>query len=124
MGRKQDLTDTELELMEAFWSAGKELLFRELLQYANEVLKKKWKKQTLSSFIKHLIEEGRIGAYRENSKYYHYYTIYTKAEYLHALTNQVLEKSFNNSLSSFIAAYTGGGKISNEEAEKIKKYIE
>lgn len=123
MGRKQELTDTELELMEAFWSADKMLSFRELLQYANEDLKKDWKKQTLSTYIKHLKEEGIIGAYKKNSKYYYYYPIYTKAEYLQALTKQFMEKSFSNSLSSFIAAFTGGGKISSEDAEELKKYI-
>lgn len=118
-----ELTNTELELMEVFWSTDDKLTFKELMRYANEVLKKDWKKQTLSTYLKHLQDGGMIGVHKKNSKYFDYYPLYTRSQYMQVWTKSIVENSFSNSLCNFIAAFTGGNKISKEEAESLKKYL-
>ena len=123
MERFYELTDTELELKEIFWSTEEQLSFKELMKYSNEVLKKDWKKQTLSTYLKHLQNEGMIGVYKRNSKYYSYYSLVTKDEFLQEWTKKIVNQSFGNSLSNFVAAFTGGNRLSKEEAAELKKYL-
>lgn len=60
MEKKFGLSETEYELMEFFWESDRKLSFREILDYFNEIKKKDWKKQTLSSFLTILQKEGHI----------------------------------------------------------------
>lgn len=123
MERNYELTDTELELMEVFWGTDEQLSFKDLLKYANEVLKKNWKKQTLSTYLKHLQEAGMIGIYKRNSVYFNYYPLVAKDEFFQVWTRRIVNESFGNSLSNFIAAFTGGNRLSEEEAAELKKYL-
>ena len=41
-----------------------------------------------------------------------------------AESRRVLERSFEGSLPKFVAAFLGGEKITNEEAEEIKKMLD
>lgn len=119
-----ELTDTELELMEVFWEAEEPLCFKDLMKHSNELLNKNWKKQTLSTYLKHLQNEGMIEAGKSvGSAYLSYYPLVTKDEFMQSWTRNVVNKSFGNSLGNFIAAFTGGNKLSEEDAEELKKYL-
>lgn len=123
MEHDYELTDTELELMEVFRGAEEQLSFKDLMKYSNEVLNKNWKKQTLSTYLKHLQNEGMIGAHKRNSTYFYYYPLVTKEEFLQGWTRRIVKESFGNSLGNFIAAFTGGNRLSEEEVEELKKYL-
>lgn len=123
MEQHYKLTDTELELMEVFWNEEKQFSFKELMNYSNDILQKNWKKQTLSTYLKNLQKEGMIGVYKRNSKYFYYYPLVTRDEFMQMWTRELMVQSFGNSLSNFIAAFTGGNKLSKEEAEELKKYL-
>ncbi len=123
MEQYYELTDTELELMEVFWEAKEPLSFKDLMAYSNEVLNKDWKKQTLSTYLKKLQNEGMIEARRKNTKSYYYTSLVTKNEFLQGWTRKIINQSFNKSLKNFIIAFTGGNKLSEEDAEELKKYL-
>lgn len=121
-GNKYGLTLTEYELMEYFWAIGEPKGFKEILFYFNTYKNKKWKKQTLSTFLKILQEKKLIIADTGKSKY-SYSAISTKNEYIHKWTVNLCKDSYDNSISKFIAAFTGGQKISRETAEELRVYL-
>ncbi len=78
-----------------------------------------WKKSTTYSVIKRLSERGILK--NEN-------TIVTalvkRIQVQKYESEQLLEKAFDNSLPSFVAAFLQNKKLTQSEAEQIKKMIE
>lgn len=109
--------------MELLWSAQDKMPFREILEYFNVTLQKNWKKQTLSTYLLALQRDGLVLAETSDKNYY-YYAACTKEEHICRWTQSLLENSFGNSLGAFIAAFTGGGKLSKEDSEELKQYID
>ncbi len=116
------LTAVETELMELFWSASDPLSFKEIMEYITIVLKKDWKKQTLNTYLSNLQKVGLVQTERGNYRY-RYMAACTKDEYVQQWTRKLVEDSFGNSIGNFVAAFTGGKKLSEEEAEKIRNLI-
>ncbi|WP_058304512.1 BlaI/MecI/CopY family transcriptional regulator [Gorillibacterium timonense] len=78
-----------------------------------------WKKSTTYSVIKRLSERGVLK--NENA----FVTALVKRKQVQKFeSEQVLEKTFDNSLPSFVAAFLQDKKITQDEAEQIKKMIE
>ena len=117
-----DLTPVELELMEMFWNASEPLSFREIMEYLNSVLKKDWKKQTLNTYLSSMQKDGLVKTER-SSYHYRYCAAYTKDEYVQQWTRKLVKNSYGDSLSSFVAAFTAGEKLSEEERERLRKLI-
>lgn len=124
MGKNYGLTNTEMEIMELLWHAKGPLPFKELLRYANEEWKKNWKKQTLNTYLNNLQKMGLVEIDRNATPRYLYYALCTKEELVRNWTRKMVKEYFDNSISGLVAAFTGGEKLSKEEAEKLKKMLE
>ena len=116
------LTAVEVELMELFWNTSEPLSFKEVMDYVTTVLNKAWKKQTLNTYLSNMQKAGLIQAERSDYRY-RYMAASTKAGYVQQWTQKLVEDSFDNSIGNFVAAFTGGQKLSEEEAEKLRKLI-
>lgn len=116
------LTAVEVELMEMFWNASEPLSFKEIMDYITAVLKKDWKKQTLNTYLSNLQKAGLIQTERNHYRN-RYMAACTKDEYVQQWTQKLVEDSYDNSIGNFVAAFTGGKKLSEEEAEKLRKLI-
>jgi len=118
------LTNTEMEVMGIFWDSGKEeFTFKELTEYAREKLNKDWKKQTLSTFLSNLQKMGLLEV-KTNGRKYIYYPLYSRQGYIDKWARDLIRNDFGNSLSRFVAAFTGGAKLSKEEADEIRKLLD
>lgn len=78
-----------------------------------------WKKSTTYTMIRKLSERGILK--NENATVI---SRVTKEQVQKHESEALLEKSFDNSLPAFIAAFLKDKKLSINEAEKIKKMIE
>ena len=124
MKKYYGLTNTEMEVMSIFWDSDKEeFTFKELTAYAREKLNKDWKKQTLSTFLTNLQKMGLLEV-RTSGRNYIYYALYSRQGYIDKWARDLIRNDFGNSLSRFIAAFTGGEKISKEEADEIRKLLD
>lgn len=117
-----DLTDTELEVMEFFWEEKEPQSFSKTMEYFNTQKKKEWKKQTVNTYLNHLTHAGLLKA-DKGARARLYSAACTKEAYQHQCAKKLIEKSFDNSLAKFIAAFTGGENLSEEEAEELKRLI-
>ncbi|TYQ16739.1 UNVERIFIED_CONTAM: putative transcriptional regulator [Acetivibrio alkalicellulosi] len=78
-----------------------------------------WKKPTTYNMIRKLVERGIL----ENRNAM--VTAIVKREDVQKFESEaLLEKAFDNSLPSFLASFLEGKKLSEKEAQKIKKMIE
>ena len=122
MGQNYGLSYTEWEIMDFLWKENKAVTFKELMEYANNDLQKDWKKQTLGTYLKNLQLAGLVGA-DDEGKRYRYYALLTREEHIEKWTKNLVEKSFDNSISKFVSAFAGGKKLSLKDAEELKKLL-
>lgn len=78
-----------------------------------------WARTTTYTVIKRLEERGFIK--KENSICS---TLFTKEEIQNDRVEELVEKTFEGSLPSFVAAFSKKRKLSETEIESLKKFIE
>ena len=69
MKKNYGLTNTEMQIMELLWSSEKPMTFREIMDVAATQWKKKWKAQTLNTYLINLQKVGLIGTNRTVTQY-------------------------------------------------------
>jgi len=116
MFNKYNLTTAEEELAEIIWQHAP-LLSPKLVDIALDVLD--WKKSTTYTILKRLCNKG---IFRNESA--QVTIILTKDELIARQSRRFVEDAFGGSLPGFIAAFVGGKKISQQEADAIKQLID
>ncbi len=114
------LTAVEAELMELFWNKSEPIFFREIMEYTTIILKKDWKKQTLNTYLSNLQKVGLVRVERSNC-HYRYFAACTKIGYIQQWTQNLVENFYGNSIENFVEVFVRGEKLSEEEAQKLKK---
>ena len=122
MSREYGLSETEYELMDFFWSADEAQSFKQILEYFNNEKGKNWKKQTLSSFLKILMDKGLIGNVA-NGKKYLYYALDTREQHVHQWVRGLVRSSFGNSMKQFLTAFSGGEQLSEQDVQDLKECL-
>jgi len=124
MKKNYGLTNTEMEIMNIFWeSQDQRFTFKELTNYTHDVLGKEWKYQTLGTYLTNLQRMGLLKV-DTSGRNYIYFPCCSKDEYIHQWTKELVCNTFDNSIAKFVHAFTGGAKLSKEDAEELKKLIE
>lgn len=122
MGKNYGLSNTEMLIMELLWRAEEPMSFKEIMDVAQKEWKKTWKAQTLNTYLINLQKIKMVGTDR-SSTYYLYYASCSKEELIHNWTRQLVEECFDNSISRLFAAFIGDKKLSEEEAEELRKML-
>ena len=78
-----------------------------------------WKKSTTYTVLKKMCEKGF--AKNESSRIV---SLVAKNDVQEYASNRFVESSFNGSLPGFLTSFFGGKKISEEEAEELKRLID
>ena len=116
------LSDTELYIMEYLWSLSEPQTFSQLLHHFTVDDHKDWKKQTLNTFLLRLTKKGFITTTAPSFRRL-YAPAMTKEAYHHQYARQVVDNSFGSSITSFLSAFTGGQKITEEEKNELMDYL-
>lgn len=116
MEQELKLTNADHRLLSIVWEA-EPVASPELCRLAAAQLG--WKRTTTYTVLKRLCDRGLL----RNKN-----TVVTsninRETVQKAESRRVLERSFEGSLPKFVAAFLGGEKITNEEAEEIKKMLD
>ncbi len=124
MFKHHKASDSELKIMEYIWSVDNTVNLRDITDYCNNTLGKNWKQQSIRVFLQRLADKGLlIISIDKNTNRYVYSPVISKEEYLHNISNNLINKFFNGSLTDFVSAFTGGKKLNKEEADNLKKFL-
>jgi predicted transcriptional regulator len=107
------LTDSELEIMKAIWTADEPVTIAEILTLFEE---RHWKKQTANTFMARLIDKGLLTV-EKRVKTNYYTPLVSEREYQKFETQNMLKSIHNGSLSSFLSALLGDKTDSKDEKE-------
>jgi len=115
------LPDSELEIMKVIWDAKEPVTSA----YISEKLKgkKDWKITSILTFLARLTEKGFIECKREG-KVNIYRPLISEQEYLEKESKSILEKLYNNSLTSFVASLYNSNAIAEDELKELQEFIE
>jgi len=116
MKQELKLSNADYRLLSIVWDA-EPIASPELCKLAEAQLG--WKRTTTYTVLKRLCDKELLR--NENTIVT---SIIGREQVQRAESRQVLERSFDGSLPKFIAAFLGGEKISDNEAEQIKQMID
>lgn len=114
------MTDCEQIVMKSVWDAGKDVSLQEIMKDLETRFHKVWKRQTISTFLLHLIEKGYLRSYRQGRVFY-YVPLVKEEDYKSEQTKMFLDFWFEGSPSGMIASLSDQNVLSQEEVEKIKE---
>lgn len=117
------LSDSEYEVINLIWEAGRPMSFKELQDYFDQNTDKVWKKQTLNTFLYRMQHKGILKTVN-GDRYKLYVPAVTKDEYIAGEARFFLKKRFGGSLARLLVAFSGGDKISAKEADELIQIIE
>lgn len=123
MKKNYGLTNTELQIMELLWQSDTPMAFREIMDVARNEWKKTWKVQTLNTYLINLQKMELVGTDRTATQYNVYYPLRSKEEHIHNWTRKMVEVCFDNSICSLFSAFIGNQKLSEEDAEELRKML-
>ncbi len=123
MKKKYGLTNTEWQIMELLWASQEPMSFKDIMAVATTELKKSWKAQTLNTFLLGLQKMGLVGADKNMSTYNMYYALCTKEQHIHNWTKKMVAECYGNSFVRFVKAFVGDGKLSEQEADELRKLL-
>lgn len=66
------LTECECIVMKSIWDAGADVSLVDIVKILNEKYGKDWKRQTVSTFLLHLIQKGYLVSYRVGRVFYYH----------------------------------------------------
>ncbi|MDE7259185.1 MAG: BlaI/MecI/CopY family transcriptional regulator [Lachnospiraceae bacterium] len=122
------LSDSEKEILEWMWEEDKEYSYKDIFFRFGENSEKGWKKQTLSTFLTRMEQKGVISVRYEGEECFkkkRYFTVtLSRQKYEQKRARHLLDSYFNGSLNQFIVALNGGEKLSSDEADELRRFLE
>ena len=97
MTERANLTDCEQIVMKSVWDAGRDVSLVEIMAAVQERYQRNWKRQTVSTFLLHLIQKGYLTSYRVGRVFYYHQEV-ELAGYKKQLTAEFLDFWYDNSL--------------------------
>ena len=117
-----EMSQSESLIMDFLWKNDGGKGFSEIMEYLNGEFHKNWKKQTINTFIRHLIDKGLISA-DTSQKSRRYSAALTPAEYARGKADKILADFYDGSVEVFLSALTGGKKLSKELVDELDKMM-
>ena len=118
-----DMTETELEIMEALWAKGEPLFLGELLEYFNFRTGKDWKKQTMNTCLFRMQQKSLVEAVG-GGRYKRYVPLITREKYTADASRAFLDRNYGGSFARMFAALSGGEQIDKEEIRELRRKLE
>lgn len=121
------LSNSEKEILEWMWNEDREYSYRDIAEQFGENSEKGWKKQTLSTFLTRMEQKGVISVRCEGEECFkkrRYFKALNRQQYERKRARHLLDSYFDGSLNQFMAALNGGEKLSDEEADELRKFLE
>lgn len=114
------LPDSELDIMLVIWEAGKPVS----RAYIDERLKEKKNLAvtTVLTYLSRLIEKGFVSCERQG-KMNIYSAAVNEEDYLASESKYFLEKLYNGSLKTFVAALYNNNAISDDEISELQEFL-
>ena len=114
------LTKSEMQVMNALWSAGKALDVHEVVARYEEP---RPAYTTISTFLKILSTKGFVDYKKGNGKQYLYFPLISRAQYTSRVMKDVKDNFFGGSASSLVRFFVEDEQLSESEIQELLDLI-
>ena len=115
------LPNSELEIMVIIWKENRPLTRMEIEEHLPE--ERQLSKTTVLSFLSRLEEKGFVRTEKQGRNNY-YFPLIKEEEYQRQEGSSVLKKLYDNSVKKFVASLYDGKKLSKEQIDELKDYLD
>lgn len=119
MNEFKRLSDSQLEIMKAIWKMEAPVTVSRLLSVFKE---KKWKSQTLCTFLTRLVDKGVLHVERINNTNI-YTPLLSEQEYNRIEAKNLLELMYSGSIKNFLSALYSDNNLNEKETDEIKEWF-
>ncbi len=117
------LTNSELLLMKTIWESEEPLTVQEIMARANKQYEKKWKIQTVSTFLGRMVKKNYLTMERKGRTFC-YYPLVTEEVYRKKELDRQIAFWGDDGLDALIASFTKTTHLTKEEKEKIRRLLD
>lgn len=114
------LTKSEMQVMNALWSAGKALDVHEVVAKYEEP---RPAYTTISTFLKILTTKGFVDYKKGNGKQYLYFPLISRAQYTSRVMKDVKDSFFGGSASSLVRFFVEDEQLSESDIQELLALI-
>lgn len=116
----QKLSETEMEVMQIIWECAYPITSGELLNIFTEEKGKRWKPQTIATFLARLVEKGVLASTKKQGRTNIYFPLISLEEYRSEEAKSLLETLYEGSIKNFIATLIDGNKLTKNEVTELR----
>jgi len=119
----EHMTDCEETVMKSVWDADHDASLMDIMTVLKDQYGKDWKRQTISTFLLHLIQKGYLTSYRSGRTFYYKPLIPVEGFREHQL-DEFVHFWFEGSFDQLLRTANEGKLIRKRDLAKVKKYLE
>lgn len=120
MNKIQQISDSELEIMQIIWSNKGAALFAEITAELNEQ-DKCWKTNTVLTFLSRLVEKGMLTV-KKRGRLNEYIALISESEYMSEQTKTFLDKIYKGNAKNLIASLLKHDYISSSDFAELNEF--
>lgn len=120
MERKTSVSDSELEILEVLWEAGRPLNAGEIRSALN--VHKDWERTTVLTLIQRLLKKGAIS--QEKREVYYYAPLIARRDHVQEETKNFVQRFFNGNIRNMVAALVDSDSLTKEDIEELRAYFD
>ena len=117
-----ELTKSEKVVMEIIWGAERPIMIQEILDEVSSKYHKVWKPQTLSTFLRTLVDKG-LAEYERRNMFSYYWPVMNRIEYAGLLQKKLMTDWFGGSKKVFLSTFISDNQVTVKELEAIKAEV-
>lgn len=115
----EKISDSELEVMEVLWEAGRPLPVTEIRQALQA--KMGWESTTIKTLVQRLCNKGVL--LQEKRKNFFYLPLVSRQEYNDWATGNLIQKLYRGSAKSLVAALVHSDSLTQEDVEELRSFF-
>ena len=117
------LTDSELLVMKTVWESEEPLPVQEIMTRTTLKYGKKWKVQTISTFLGRMVKKGYLNMERKGRVFY-YDPLVTEEVYRKRELDRQITFWGEGSLDGLVASFAKMTRLTEEEKERIRRLLD
>ncbi len=122
MTKFQKLSETEMEVMQIIWDSGHPMTSGKLLDIFARQKGKKWKGQTIATFLARLVEKGVLSSTKQGRANL-YEPCMSPEEYRSQEAKSLLETLYEGSVKNFLTTLYDGNELTKDEMIELRRWF-
>ncbi len=116
-----EVSSCELLILQTLWEDNEDKTLQQVLHRTNERFQKTWKIQTVSTYLRRLIDKGYLEYYRAGRQYYYRPAVKKEAYFEEEVICNA--RIWDAAPSQYMEVWKKAGLLSEEEKEKLREIL-